>query len=326
MPKMTQLARISDGLPLAASMEEEKDQKAELEDWKSQAKKIVRQIGPGSPSKLSIDIGSSFFHYLTHGGVCYLTLTDRGYPKRLAFNYLEELQQEFDTRYNGQVEGASRPYAFIKFDPFIQKTRRLYVDTRTQRNLNKLNEDLNDVQRIMTQNIQDVLGRGERLDSVVSKSSDLRNASSKYAKDARYLNTQVMLRKYVPRLPHAEHTHTRAPHADLHCFVYARPHTHNRLRTHTRTTAQPLTRTHSQHARLKCHTSYHVPHACLTTAVTTSSAVDSGTQVWSDRLGAAPRARLPLVALPMTAEPSRHRRRRRPSAVAAPTDCNLGAI
>mgnify|MGYP001988182781 CR=1 FL=1 len=40
-------------------------------------------------------------------------------------------------------------------DPFIQKTKRLYVDTRTQRNLNKLNEDLVDVQKIMTQNIQE---------------------------------------------------------------------------------------------------------------------------------------------------------------------------
>ena len=162
MPKMTLLARISDGLPLAASMEDEKDQKTELEGWKTQAKKIVRQLGVGSPAKLSIESGASFFHYVNAGGVCYLTLTDRAYPKRLAFNYLEELQQEFELRYSGQVEGASRPYAFIKFDPFIQKTKRLYVDTRTQRNLNKLNEDLADVQKIMTQNIQDVLGRGER--------------------------------------------------------------------------------------------------------------------------------------------------------------------
>ncbi|KOO27534.1 r- sec22-family [Chrysochromulina tobinii] len=198
MPKMTLLARISDGLPLAASMEDEKDQKTELEGWKTQAKKIVRQLGVGSPAKLSIESGASFFHYVNAGGVCYLTLTDRAYPKRLAFNYLEELQQEFELRYSGQVEGASRPYAFIKFDPFIQKTKRLYVDTRTQRNLNKLNEDLADVQKIMTQNIQDVLGRGERLDTVVSKSSALRDASGKYAKDARHLNNMAMLRKYGP--------------------------------------------------------------------------------------------------------------------------------
>ena len=178
-------------------MEEEKDHR-ESDAWKAQAKKIVKQITPGSPNRLSIESGSCFFHYINQGGVCYLCLTDRGYPKRLAYNYLEELSKEFEARYLSEVEGASRPYAFIKFDTFIQKTKRLYVDTRTQRNLNKLNEDLHDVQKIMTQNIQDVLGRGERLDSVAAKSSSLRDASGKYAKDARYLNTQAMLRKYGP--------------------------------------------------------------------------------------------------------------------------------
>lgn len=51
-------------------------------------------------------------------------------------------------------------------DSVIQKTKRLYADTRTQRNLDKLNSELADVQRIMTANIQDVLGRGEKLDSM----------------------------------------------------------------------------------------------------------------------------------------------------------------
>ena len=97
-----------------------------------------------------------------------------------------------------EVSGASRPYAFIKFDTFIQKTKKLYIDTRTQRNLNKLNEDLSSVQDIMKQNIQDVLGRGERLDTVMNKSSALRDASGKYAKDARHLNMLALLRKWAP--------------------------------------------------------------------------------------------------------------------------------
>lgn len=49
-------------------------------------------------------------------------------------------------------------------DTFIQKTRKLYLDTRTQRNLSKLNDDLYEVQQIMTRNIQEVLGVGDRLD------------------------------------------------------------------------------------------------------------------------------------------------------------------
>ena len=55
------------------------------------------------------------FHYVVQSGVFFLTLTDKGYPKKLAFQYLEELSGEFGRLYGPQVDTASRPYAFIKF-------------------------------------------------------------------------------------------------------------------------------------------------------------------------------------------------------------------
>lgn len=57
------------------------------------------------------------------------------------------------------------PSALSPPDTFIQKTKKLYLDTRTQRNLSKLNDDLAEVHSIMTRNIQEVLGQGEKLDS-----------------------------------------------------------------------------------------------------------------------------------------------------------------
>ena len=40
---------------------------------------------------MSIDSGSFTFHYMIQLGICYLTLCDKGYPKRLAFLYLDEV-------------------------------------------------------------------------------------------------------------------------------------------------------------------------------------------------------------------------------------------
>ncbi len=53
----------------------------------------------------------------------------------------------------------------VHADTFISKTKKLYMDTRTQRNMAKLSEDISEVHSIMTRNIADVLGQGERLDS-----------------------------------------------------------------------------------------------------------------------------------------------------------------
>ena len=45
-------------------------------------------------------------------------------------------------------------------DTYIQKAKKTYQDSRSRRNLNTLNTELHDVQRIMVQNIDDVLQRG----------------------------------------------------------------------------------------------------------------------------------------------------------------------
>ena len=54
----------------------------------------------------------------------------------------------------------------------MSKTARLYQDTRTANaaasNIDKLNDDLQDVTRIMTKNMEELLWRGDSLDSASS--------------------------------------------------------------------------------------------------------------------------------------------------------------
>ncbi|KAL8522632.1 hypothetical protein ACS0TY_012684 [Phlomoides rotata] len=136
--------------------------------------------------------------YIIEGRVCYLTMCDRAYPKKLAFQYLEDLKNEFERAYGNQIETAARPYAFIKFDTFIQKTKKLYQDTRTQRNIAKLNDEINEVHQVMTRNVQEVLGVGEKLDQVSQMSSRLTSESRIYAEKAKDLNRQALIRKWAP--------------------------------------------------------------------------------------------------------------------------------
>lgn len=118
-----------------------------------------------------------------------MCICDSSYPRKLAFSYLDELSKEFQRSYEGKIETASRPYAFMGFgklhgtakpaklipDTFISKTTRLYRDSRTltqagggpaapASQLDQLNENLQDVTRIMTKNMEDLLWRGDSLD------------------------------------------------------------------------------------------------------------------------------------------------------------------
>jgi vesicle transport protein SEC22 len=64
---------------------------------------------------VAVESGPCTFYYLLDSNTCFLTLAEKGYPKKLAFQYLEELAGEFSRLYDGQVDAVTRPYAFIKF-------------------------------------------------------------------------------------------------------------------------------------------------------------------------------------------------------------------
>lgn len=58
----------------------------------------------------------------------------RSYPKKLAFQYLEELAREFGRLYGSQVDTVQRPYAFIKFgERWGGAHRRAWCCVSTQR-------------------------------------------------------------------------------------------------------------------------------------------------------------------------------------------------
>ncbi|XP_073242822.1 vesicle-trafficking protein SEC22b-like isoform X1 [Porites lutea] len=163
MVLMTMIGRVIDGLPLAASMQSDQDTSRSLQDYQAQAKLLFRKLSDNSPARSSIETGPMMFHYIIENGVCYLTLTEKTFSKRAAFSFLEELSSEFQREFGSRVPTATRPYSFIEFDTYIQKARKNYQDSRTRRNLNRLNDELHDVQRIMVQNIDDVLQRGEQI-------------------------------------------------------------------------------------------------------------------------------------------------------------------
>uniref|UniRef100_A0A453M0X8 Longin domain-containing protein n=1 Tax=Aegilops tauschii subsp. strangulata TaxID=200361 RepID=A0A453M0X8_AEGTS len=167
MVKLTMIARVTDGLPLAEGLDDGRDQK-DSDFYKQQAKLLFKNLSKGQheASRMSIETGS----YIIEGRVCYLTMCDRSYPKKLAFQYLEDLKNEFERVNGSQIETAARPYAFIKFGMIFKSLLQLQasfsftLSKLTQRNIAKLNDELYEVHQIMTRNVQEVLGVGEKLD------------------------------------------------------------------------------------------------------------------------------------------------------------------
>lgn len=204
-PLLTQVARISDGMPLVASQTPSAGIQVTAVH-QQEAKDILRKITAGTPTKMSIVSGDMIFYYMTRDSLCFLTMTESRYPKRLAFLYLDEigdlvlseLVNEFDNQWRTEVDQTARPFRFIHYDPLIQRKQRDFQDERQQRS--KLNDDLSEIQSIMKKNINDILDRGEKLDNVHNISQDLLKQSSGFKWGARKLTLQARLQQVLPMI------------------------------------------------------------------------------------------------------------------------------
>ncbi|OBT78839.1 vesicle transporter SEC22 [Pseudogymnoascus sp. 05NY08] len=184
MIKSTQIARL-DGLMLCASIDDEATENA-LTEIKSHVKMVLRRLNRNSEPQASIESGAYTLHYLIANSIVYIAICERSYPRKLAFTYLSDLSSEFSSTYTqSQLTAPSlRPYAFMEFDTFIQRTKATYSDTRATQNLDKLNSELQDVTKVMTKNIEDLLYRGDSLERMGEMSSRLRDDSKKYKRAA----------------------------------------------------------------------------------------------------------------------------------------------
>lgn len=190
------LSTLSNAHPLYRNKQTE----SSLSEIKSQIKLILRRLNRNAEPQASIESGDHTIHYLIAQDIVYFCVTERSYPRKLAFTYLSDLAAEFTTTYPAAqlLAPALRPYAFMEFDSFISKTKATYGDARATQNLDKLNDELRDVTKVMTKNIEDLLYRGDSLERMGEISSRLRDDSKKYRRAAVRINWELMLKQYGP--------------------------------------------------------------------------------------------------------------------------------
>ena len=200
MVRSVMIARVADGYPLCATMDDE-TLESDFPEYKAQFKAIIKPLREQAEPMCSVEArnGAFFFYILLANGIGFICLCEKSYPRKLAFSFLNDLHQNFIGEIPlERVEAAPKPYAFISFESTIKRLCKSYQDTRAKQNINRLQEELVDVSNIMTSNIQQVLERGNKLDKMRLISEGLSADSKRYMQDTRYLNLQAMYQKYGP--------------------------------------------------------------------------------------------------------------------------------
>jgi vesicle transport protein SEC22 len=143
------------------------------------------------------------FHYIIEQSVCFMTIVESTFNSKVAFHYLDDLQKEFwqshGEFFNSVNNDRLRPFHLQnKFDRFVEKTKSVYLDSRSSQHLAKLNEDLSSTVDVMKTTVDEMMRRGASLDGLSKTSSDIVAGSRQFKSSAQELEFALKLKQFAP--------------------------------------------------------------------------------------------------------------------------------
>ncbi|CAH9093426.1 unnamed protein product [Cuscuta europaea] len=127
-------------------------------------------------------------HSYNRNGLCALGFMDDHYPVRSAFSLLNQVIDEYQKSF-GESWRSVKPDDSIPEWPYLAQALTKFQDPAEADKLLKIQRELDETKIILHKTIDSVLARGEKLDSLVEKSSDLSTASQMFYKQAKKTNS-----------------------------------------------------------------------------------------------------------------------------------------
>ncbi|KAK4986940.1 hypothetical protein LTR50_004983 [Elasticomyces elasticus] len=169
---------------------------------------ILPKIDHSSPQKLSYVHNQNFVHYiadaapssstpasLSAAGLTYLVVARQDIGRRIPFGYLVEIKKQFLARYDAErTRFADLPaYGAAAFNSTLKELMVSYGTTKAGQDdaFANVQREIDSVRDIMTENIERVLERGERIDLLVDKTDRLGGSARDFRVRSRGLRRRM---------------------------------------------------------------------------------------------------------------------------------------
>ncbi|KAJ5077052.1 vesicle-associated membrane protein [Anaeramoeba ignava] len=152
--------------------------------------RILSKIGTAD-SKMTYMHDRYVFNYVSSDGLIYLCMTDQSFERRIAFAFLQDIQSRFTNQYGKKGKTA---VAYQMNDEFAGelRNRMIYFSSNPDSDkIKKVKSEIDDVKKIMTQNIEKVLERGEKIEILVDKTEHLSNQAFKFKHESTALKRHM---------------------------------------------------------------------------------------------------------------------------------------
>jgi vesicle-associated membrane protein 7 len=173
----------------------------------SLASLVLPKIVHTTAQKLTYTHNNNFIHYIADapseyapesssaGGLTYLVVADSSLGRRIPFGFLFEIKKRFLAQYPPEsTDFATLPnYGAGSFNTELKKLMVDYGTTKAgqQDAISNVQGEIDNVRGIMSQNIESLLERGERIDLLVDKTDRLGGSAHDFRVRSRTLRRQM---------------------------------------------------------------------------------------------------------------------------------------
>ena len=124
------------------------------------------------------------FHYHNKEGVSFLCMTDSTYSNRRAFEFLFQVHDKVFEDYGSDIKNA---IAFSLKKHFIEEVKEImlkYNQAQPDDKIAIVQKNVDEVTKIMVENLDKVIQRGEKIEILVSKTDQLQSNAKVFSKTA----------------------------------------------------------------------------------------------------------------------------------------------
>ncbi|CAO1631214.1 unnamed protein product [Jaminaea pallidilutea] len=162
----------------------------DAERFLTAASTILTRIPPNS-SRLSYAFEDWLFHYVSEDGFVYLCVADGQGGRRLPFAFLSEVQKQFLSNFSEDQLSNPLSSDLSSFQPTLSSLRQKFSNSPQSDPVKAAQAELGAVKDIMTQNVEQILSRGERIELLMDRTGEAANQSMAFRRRAKGLRRSM---------------------------------------------------------------------------------------------------------------------------------------
>ncbi|KGN60087.1 vesicle-associated membrane protein 711 [Cucumis sativus] len=155
------------------------------------SRQILDKIPGNDDSHVSYSQDRYIFHVKRTDGLTVLCMADDTAGRRIPFAFLEDIHQRFVRTYGRAVHSANAYGMNDEFSRVLSQQLEYYSNDPNADRINRLKGEMSQVRNVMIENIDKVLERGDRLELLVDKTTNMQGNTMRFRKQARRFRNTI---------------------------------------------------------------------------------------------------------------------------------------